>query len=130
MTQKGNQKQNSYSTHVKHVKNIFSQYSVEDVACFLFISSMWLHNINSPYKHLFMTAIFASMVPKEFQCKKTIATYEDFSIMLISVFKHTPSFPTLEDYISEQDGGVLNFIIIRRTIKYFMEESLMLLMII
>ena len=91
------------------ISNLFLKYSVQDVATSLFVSNVWLPNIASPIKHLFLTAIFASLKPRKFSKSNLIASYEDFKSFVDELFALSPSFPELEDYVPEPDWGHVRF---------------------
>ncbi len=99
----------SYKKEVDKVLEIYSNFSIEDIATSLFISSIWLKNIASPVKHQFMVAILVATSPEKFSPKNQINNYQDFTQLLQSLFKCIPSFTTLEDYVPETDWGQIRF---------------------
>lgn len=92
----------------------FSAYSVKDIAETLFISSLWLPNISSWYKHQFMVTAFISANPQIFSVSNKITTYEKFSTLLEEIYPLLPSMPSMEDYVPEMDWG---------DVKYFFEDT-------
>lgn len=99
----------SYKKEVDKILEIYSNFSIEDIATSLFISSIWLKNIASPIKHQFMVAVFVATSPEKFSPKNQINNYQNFAQLLQSLFKCIPSFTTLEDYVPETDWGQIRF---------------------
>jgi len=94
---------------VKDIKNLFASYSADDVASSLFVSSLWLPNNGSTIKHLLWTTIFATCEPEKFSKKDKLTSYSAFKEFCSQLYKLTPSFPTLEDYIPNYDWGTVRF---------------------
>ena len=88
---------------------IFGRYSVLDAAISLFTSSLWLPNIASPIKHIYLTAVFVSMNPKFFSKKDQIKCYGDFKEFCETLYKAVPNFPIMEDCVPEIDWGDVKF---------------------
>ena len=104
-----NSRQLDFQRTVKKISEIFHQYSVEDIACALFISCMWLPNITSPTQHQLLTIIFASLNPEQYRANKKIKSYQDFKLLLETIYPLLPSFPLLEDYIPYLDWGEVKY---------------------
>lgn len=91
------------------VAEMFFSFSIKDVTTSLLCSHLWLPNIASPIKHLFLYSILASLKPTKFQRENKIRQYEDFVNFLENIYSFIPSFPLLEDYIPEMDWGEVKF---------------------
>jgi hypothetical protein len=109
----------SFESSVKAVSELFRNYSVEDVAESIFISSVWLPNISSPIKHQLITAVFASLKPEEYSRTNQIKSYDDFKEFLGKLYKSIPQFPGMEDYVPEPDWGQVKFHHAGRNYKMF-----------
>jgi len=91
------------------ISNIFNKYSAKDIAKFLFISSLWLPNNGSKFKHQYLTTIFSSIPPDKFTNTKTISRYKDFVNLCKKIYRQTPEFPTIEDYYPAFDWGSIRY---------------------
>jgi len=94
---------------VKDIRNLFQSYSIYDVASSLFISNLWLPNNGSSIKHLFWTTIFTTSKSNEFCMENKIENFSMFKSFCSELYKLTPSFPTLEDYMPIFDWGTVKF---------------------
>ena len=99
----------SWNVKIKKISEIYEKYSARDIAKFLFISSLWLPNNGSKYKHQYLTTIFSSMPPNKFTNMKTISRYEDFVYICNGTYRLTPEFPTIEDYYPTFDWGSIRY---------------------
>jgi hypothetical protein len=102
-------KHKKFAQIVEDIRNLFVNYSANDVASSLFISSLWLPNNGSTIKHLLWTTIFATCEPEKFSKKNKLTSYSAFKKFCLQLYKLTPSFPTLEDYIPNYDWGTVKF---------------------
>lgn len=91
------------------IKEIFQDYSVQDVIHSLFCSSLWLPNISSQIKHIYLTALLISCKPDIFKENNQIVDYNKFSELISRLIPLLPSFPTAEDYFPEPDWGEVKF---------------------
>jgi hypothetical protein len=94
---------------IEAISKLYRRYSPQDIATSLFVSSVWLPNIASPFKHLLLTGVFASLKPIELSTSDSIKSYNDFSSLLKELYVLLPSFHTIEDYIPEPDWGDVKF---------------------
>lgn len=99
---------------VEKIKDVFSQYAVEDIANSLFVSCIWLPNVASPIQHQLLIAVLVSMKPEEFTSRVRIDTYKNFHEFLEQLFPLIPSFHLQEDYVPSPDWG---------SVKYHFEED-------
>jgi hypothetical protein len=109
LIQKQNEMRKSYRSSIKPIYALFREYSANDVAVSLFVSSIWLPNIASPVKHLLLTAIFATIRADEFSEQDSITTYSDFKSFFNKAYRLVPSFPSMEDFVPEPDWGEVKF---------------------
>jgi hypothetical protein len=98
-----------FETGVKSIADIFSKYSVRDVATTLFVSSLWLPNIASGVKHQFLLSIFISKEPETFSKNDKIISYAGYESFLKQIYPLLPTFFMLEDYIPNPDWGQVKF---------------------
>ncbi|MBF0266133.1 MAG: hypothetical protein HQL46_12780 [Gammaproteobacteria bacterium] len=91
------------------VLKILKKYSIEDIATTIFISNIWLRNVASPVKHLFLTTIFLSIDPDSFAPKNRIKKYLDFKMLMENLMRYIPDFPMVEDYIPKRDWGEIKY---------------------
>ena len=94
---------------INRIIELYKQYSARDVASSLFVSSLWLPNNGSTIKHQLQVTIFASLKPEVFVQKDKVTNYEEFKAFCGELYKLTPSFPMLEDYIPNFDWGSVKF---------------------
>ena len=99
----------SWLETISKIRSLFLTYSIYDVACSLFASSLWLPNNGSGVKHLLHVSIFASLKPGEFNSENRIRNYEQFKSFCEQLYRLTPSFPSMEDYIPNFDWGTVKF---------------------
>ncbi|MBI2641587.1 hypothetical protein HYW87_03275, partial [Candidatus Roizmanbacteria bacterium] len=99
----------SWLETISKIRSLFRIYSIYDVACSLFASSLWLPNNGSGVKHLLLVSIFASLKPGEFNSENRIKNYEQFKSFCEQLYRLTPSFPSMEDYIPNFDWGTVKF---------------------
>ena len=109
----------SFQSATKALPELFSKYSIEDVAESIFFSSIWLPNISSPIKHQLITALFASLKPEEYSPTNQIKSYDDFKEFLEKAYELIPEFPFMEDYVPEPDWGPVKFHHAGRNYKMF-----------
>lgn len=91
------------------IRKVFQDYSAHDVANSLLCSSLWLPNISSQIKHIYLTALLISCQPELFQKSDQICSYENFSELMSRILPLLPSFPMEEDYFPETDWGEIKF---------------------
>lgn len=94
---------------VGDISSLFAKYSANDVASSLFVSSLWLPNNGSGIKHLLWTTIFTTCKPNQFNKEDRMTNYVGFKNFCAELYKLTPNFPTLEDYIPNYDWGTVKF---------------------
>lgn len=91
------------------IKAVFQNYSVQDVINSLLCSSLWLPNISSQIKHIYLTALLISCRPDLFKKINQINDYDKFSELISCLIPLLPSFPAAEDYFPEPDWGEAKF---------------------
>jgi hypothetical protein len=91
------------------IRKVFQDYSAQDIANSLLCSSLWLPNISSQIKHIYLTALLVSCQPELFQKSDQICNYENFSKLMSRILLLLPSFPMEEDYFPETDWGEIRF---------------------
>ena len=91
------------------IKEVFQNYSAQDVINSLLCSSLWLLNISSQIKHIYLTALLISCKPDIFKKSNQITDYNKFSELIFRLIPLLPSFPTAEDYFPETDWGEVKF---------------------
>lgn len=94
---------------VESIKQLYRKYSAEELAAALFVSNLWLPNIASPAKHTLFAIALSSMKPEEFQRTSVMKDYGDFRICLEALYKFSPNFMMLEDYVPKLDWGEIRF---------------------
>ena len=99
----------SVEDSIPRLISLFSQYSSIDIFLSLSISELWLPNISSQVKHIFMLNIFLSMQEEQFTSAYKVEDYTGFEHLLNQIYSTLPSFPILEDYIPEQDWGEIKY---------------------
>jgi hypothetical protein len=99
----------TWNDKIAKLVELFFSFSVKDISTSLLCSYLWLPNIASPIKHLFLYSILASLEPTKFQKEDKIRQYEDFVTFLKNIYSLVPSFYLLEDYIPEIDWGEVKF---------------------
>jgi len=109
------QKQNSMS---KEIKPFLRAYSLDDLAKAFFALNLWLPNIASPIRLQFLYCALED-VRAELPPENRIATYQDYVAFCKRVFKLTPSFPSIEDYVPEADWGEIKYFHDGRLYKIF-----------
>ena len=67
---------------IERIREIYSKYSVKDIAETLFVSSLWLPNISSSVKHLFAASVVVTIAPEDFSPKRQITSFADFEKLL------------------------------------------------
>lgn len=117
-------KKNSWDDAIGKTIKLFKSYSISDVATSLFISSLWLPNVGSNVKHQLHVAIFSSIKQKDFCSTDKITNYSKFSDFTNNLYKLTPDFPTLEDYIPNFDWGSIKFSLGKINYKIFYETGI------
>jgi len=99
----------SWEDRYEKIRKVFQDYSAKDVASSLLCSSLWLPNISSQIKHIYITALFISCQPELFQKVDQISNYEKFAGLMSRILPLLPSFPVEEDYFPETDWGEIKF---------------------
>ena len=105
----------SWEDRQEKIRQVFKDYSAQDVANSLLCSSLWLPNISSQIKHIYLAALLISCQPELFKKSNQILSYEKFSELISRIIPVLPSFPMEEDYFPEADWG---------EIKYFFSENI------
>lgn len=88
------------------VGNLLKFYDSTDVAISLGVSELFLPNIASSAKHVFVMRIFASIEADQFGSDR-IASYPDFVEFMRKLYEVLPEFPMLEDFVPEPDWGAV-----------------------
>src|SRR5206468_6163988 len=91
------------------IKKLYREYSAEEIAAGLFVSNLWLPNIASPAKHTLFAMALSSMKPEEFLKTSAMKDYGDFRLFLEVLYKLSPNFMMLEDYVPKLDWGEIRF---------------------
>lgn len=99
----------TFDGNVESIKRLYRNYSAEELAAALFVSNLWLPNIASPAKHTLFAMTLSSMKPEEFQKTSAMNDYGDFRLFLEALYKLSPNFIMLEDYVPELDWGEIRF---------------------
>jgi len=99
----------SWNERIEKIRKIYEKYSARDIAKFLFISSLWLPNNGSKFKHQYLVSIFTSIPPDKFTKVKSITRYNDFVNICKKIYRITPEFPTIEDYYPPFDWGSIRY---------------------
>ncbi len=69
----------SWDERQEKIEEVFRDYSIQDVVVSLLCSCLWLPNISSQIKHIYLTALLISRDPAIFQKDNQIADYDGFS---------------------------------------------------
>ena len=101
------------------IKEVFKNYSAQDIVNSLFCSSLWLPNISSQIKHIYLAAFFISCQPELFKRNNQIDDYTKFSSLMSRLIPLLPSFPLEEDYFPEADWGEIKFFFDDRIYRIF-----------
>lgn len=94
---------------VESIKRLYRKYSAEELAAALFASNLWLPNIASPAKHTLFAMTLSSMRPEEFQKTSAMKDYGNFRLFWEALYKLSPNFMMLEDYVPKLDWGEIRF---------------------
>src|SRR5262249_9657293 len=84
--------------------SFLQEYSFDDLARAFFALSLWLPNISSPIKLLYLYALLESVAPL-LPSENRLNMYADIEDFCETIFKLLPSFPMLEDYVPDADWG-------------------------
>ena len=109
----------AFGEAVKAIRNVYRNYSVEDIATSLFVSNIWLPNIACPIKHIFFVTSFCTMKPEEFTESPVITDYNGFEQFLREIYNLAPDFSTLEDYVPELDWGEVKYSLNKKLYRIF-----------
>lgn len=96
-----------------------TRFNAADAYTALLISELWLPNLSSQVKHCFAATTFASISPDRFSPEHRIEGYDAFRDFITGVYRHLPSFPTLEDYAPEPDWGEVKSVTTTGILKAF-----------
>jgi hypothetical protein len=96
------------------IKGIFEKYTFDDLARSLFALSLWIPNIASPIKFLFLYRLLESIELTALPNRNQIKKYKDFVAFSEAIISSLPTFPTIEDYVPEPDWG---------TVKYYLHGN-------
>ena len=113
-----------WEERIKKIKEIFSSYSIEDNYTALLCSDLYIYNIASPAKHIFLYNILTSLSPHEFAKEEKIINYNDFKRYISLIYSFLPKFPMFEDYIAEADWGEMRFPYDNQQFKIFYGNEL------
>ncbi|MBU1121253.1 MAG: hypothetical protein KKF54_00950, partial [Candidatus Omnitrophica bacterium] len=109
----------SWDERQKKIEEVFRDYSIHDTVVSLLCSCLWLPNISSQIKHIYLTALLISRNPAIFQKDNQITDYDGFSRFMSRLIPLLPSFPTAEDYFPESDWGEVKFFFKDKIYKIF-----------
>jgi len=98
-----------WEERIEKIKEIFSSYSIKDNYTALLCSDLYIYNIASPAKHIFLYNILTSLNPHEFAKENKIINHNDFKRYILLIYSFLPKFPMFEDYITEADWGEIRF---------------------
>jgi len=113
-----------WEERIEKIKEIFSSYSIEDNYTALLCSDLYIYNIASPAKHIFLYNILSSLSPHEFTKENKIINYNDFKRYILLIYSFLPKFPMFEDYIAEADWGEIRFPYDNQQFKIFYGNEL------
>jgi len=113
-----------WEERIEKIKEIFSSYSIEDNYTALLCSDLYIYNIASPAKHVFLYNILTSLDPHEFTKENKIINYNDFKRYISLIYSFLPKFPMFEDYIAEADWGEIRFPYDNQQFKIFYGNEL------
>ena len=99
----------TFDGNLESIKRLYRKYSVEELAAALFVSNLWLPNIASHAKHTLFAMALSSLKPEEFQKTSAMKDYGDFRLFLEALYKLSPNFMMLEDYVPKLDWGEIRF---------------------
>ena len=109
----------SWNERREKIEEVFRDYSIQDVAISLLYSCLWLPNISSQIKHIYLTALLISRNPAIFKKDNQILDYGGFSRFIYRLIPLLPSFPSYEDYFPEADWGEVKFFFKNNIYKIF-----------
>jgi hypothetical protein len=98
-----------FQNKVKSVEDLYRQYSADDVASALFVSTTWLPNTACPIKHLFFATVLCSVSSDDFLAHRKMNSYSQFRQFLEVLYALSPDFFMLEDYLPEMDWGEIKY---------------------
>ena len=113
-----------WNERIEKIKEIFSSYSIEDNYTALLCSDLYIYNIASPAKHIFLYNILSSLNPNKFTKENKIIYYNDFKRHISLIYSFLPRFPMFEDYITEADWGEIRFPYKNQQFKIFYGNEL------
>lgn len=90
------------------LRTFLKSYSFDDLAKTFFALNLWLPNIASPIKSQYLYTLLEEIAP-ELSKERKLLSYADFEIFAKKVIELTPSFPSIEDYVPEQDWGDIKY---------------------
>lgn len=99
----------SFAESKETIKGILTRYTFDDLARSLFALSLWLPNIASPIKFLFLYNLLESIEIATLPKKNQIKNYKDFVAFSEAVMNSLPTFPAIEDYVPEPDWGEIKY---------------------
>jgi len=99
----------TFDESVESIKRLYREYSATEIATAIFVSDLWLPNIASPAKHVMFAMALCSMKPEEFLKTSAMKDYGDFRRFWEALYKLSPNFMMLEDYVPELDWGEVRF---------------------
>ena len=99
----------TFDGNVESIKRLYRKYSSQELTAALFVSNLWLPNIASPAKHTLFAMALSSMKPEEFRKTSAMEEYEDFRLFSEDLYKLSPNFLMLEDYVPKLDWGEIRF---------------------
>jgi hypothetical protein len=98
-----------FQNHSSELSNFYSDYSIEDIAASIFISSIWLPNIASIISHVYFTYILVSKSKESFKQENQIKSYGDFKSFIENLYTLNFDFSVVQDYIPDIDWGDVKF---------------------
>ncbi|MHA1587867.1 MAG: hypothetical protein ACTSV9_03710, partial [Candidatus Thorarchaeota archaeon] len=107
----------------KKLREILSEYSLDDLAKSFFVLNMWLPNVGSPIKIEYLYTALECCAGSLSNTNK-IHSYDEFMQLGESLLKTMPSFTMLEDYAPEADWGEIRYFCDGKFYRIFYGASL------
>ena len=95
-----------------------TSYSFEDIAKSCFVLNMWLPNIASQIKSQYLYTILESLYDK-LPVESRISDYDGFDRFCEKLLPLLPSFPSMEDYLPENDWGGIKYFFRGKFLRIF-----------
>ncbi len=109
---------------IKKIRDIFHDYSIEDIATSLFVTELYPLNISSPVKSALLWEILRNADPTQFNPVNQITDYKSYMAFIARVIEACPQYPTVEDYIPIIEWGDVKYKFQEVTYKFFYSGDL------